>query len=46
LGNAISFPDLQEVRQIYRKQGVWSKVKRQLKEEGKLKISGEEAEKE
>jgi len=46
LGNAISFPDLQEVRQIYRKHGVWSKVKRQLKEEGKLKISGEEAEKE
>jgi len=36
LSNAISFPDIQKVREIYRKAGVWAKVKKQLKEEGKI----------
>ena len=36
LGNAISFPDIEYVREIYKKHGIWAKVKRQLKEEGKL----------
>jgi hypothetical protein len=30
------------VREIYRKNGIWSKVKRQLKEEGKLTPSGKQ----
>lgn len=36
LGNAISFPDIQVVRAIYKKRGVWSKVKKALQAEGKL----------
>jgi NAD-dependent dihydropyrimidine dehydrogenase PreA subunit len=42
LGEAITFPDLHNVREIYRKNGIWSKVKRQLKEEGKLTPSGKQ----
>ncbi len=38
LGNAISFPDIQQVREIYRREKVWASVKKQLMEEGKLKI--------
>ncbi len=36
LGNAITFPDLQELRKIYKEHGIWAKVKRQLIEEGKI----------
>jgi formate hydrogenlyase subunit 6/NADH:ubiquinone oxidoreductase subunit I len=36
LGDAISFPDIQIVRGIYKREGIWSKVKKQLQEEGKL----------
>ena len=38
MGKAISFPDIEGVREIYRKEHIWAKVKKQLKEEGKLKI--------
>ena len=38
LGNAITFPDVASVRQLYKKEGIWAKVKKQLEEEGKLKI--------
>ena len=40
LGEAISFPDIQSVRALYRQEGLWSKVKRQLQEEGKLVVQG------
>ena len=36
LGNAITFPDIEYVREIYRKHGIWARVKRRLEEEGKL----------
>lgn len=36
LGRAISFPDLTEIRELYKREGIWNKVKRQLKEEGKI----------
>lgn len=39
LGEAITFPDLQKVREIYKKNGLWAKVKKQLKAEGKLTLS-------
>ena len=38
LGEAITFPDLQGLRQLYKKEGIWAKVKKQLAEEGKLQI--------
>jgi len=38
LGDAISFPDIQAIRELYKKEGIWAKVKKQLKEEGKLKV--------
>jgi len=36
MGNAITFPDPSCVRELYRKEGIWAKVKKQLKEEGKI----------
>jgi hypothetical protein len=36
MGNAISFPDKETIREIYKKEKIWSKVKRQLEEEGKI----------
>ena len=38
MGKAISFPDIESVREIYKKEHLWAKVKKQLTEEGKLKI--------
>ena len=38
LGNAISFPDLSTIRDLYKKEGIWSKVKKDLEENGKLII--------
>jgi len=35
-GNAISFPDVKRLRELYRREKIWAKVKRQLTEEGKL----------
>ena len=40
-GKAITFPDIEKVRGIYKKEGIWAKVKKQLVEEGKLKIGKE-----
>lgn len=41
LGNAISFPNIEELRELYCKQGIWGKVKKQLLKEGKLSIKKE-----
>jgi MinD superfamily P-loop ATPase len=38
LGKAIAFPDLGQVREIYKKNGLFAKIKKQLKEEGRLNI--------
>jgi len=38
LGEAISFPDADELRELYRREGIWAKVKKQLEESGKLKL--------
>lgn len=35
--NAITFPNIQQMRKTYKKEGIWAKVKKQLKEE-KIKI--------
>jgi MinD superfamily P-loop ATPase len=43
LGNAIAFMDIEEVRDIYRREGIWAKVKKQLAEEGKLQVRKEPA---
>jgi len=34
LGNAITFPDIQIVRDIYKRENIWSKVKKQLRRDG------------
>lgn len=39
LGNAISFPDTSGLRDLYRREGIWAKVKKQLEESGKLKAN-------
>ena len=39
LGKAISFPDIAELREVYKRESIWAKVKKQLGEEGKLKTS-------
>lgn len=36
LGNAITFPPIEPVREIYRREKIWSKVKRELKDKGIL----------
>ena len=36
LGNAITFPDIETVRELYKKKGIWAKVKKDLKEKGKI----------
>jgi NAD-dependent dihydropyrimidine dehydrogenase PreA subunit len=38
LGEAISFPKVEYIRGIYKKEGIWSKVKAELTAEGKLQI--------
>lgn len=37
MGNAISFPEKETIREIYKREKIWSKVKKQLEEEGKIK---------
>lgn len=37
MGEAISFPDIKELREVYKKEKIWSKVKRQLEEGGTIK---------
>lgn len=38
-GNTITFQDIKTIRELYKKAGIWSKVKKQLQEEEKLKIN-------
>jgi formate hydrogenlyase subunit 6/NADH:ubiquinone oxidoreductase subunit I len=35
-GRAISFPDVENLRDLYRREKIWAKVKERLIEEGKL----------
>ena len=37
LGRAISFQDIESVRELYKKEDIWSKVKEELKKKGKIK---------
>ena len=37
LGRAISFQDIESVRELYEKEGIWGKVKEELKKKGKIK---------
>jgi len=37
-GNAISFPDKNALRELYQKERIWSKVKKELKKEGLLEV--------
>jgi len=41
LGNAITFPEIRTVRELYKKEGIWANVKKELSEEGKLKLKEE-----
>ena len=36
MGEAITFQHIEKLRKLYRKEKIWSKVKKVLKEEGKL----------
>ena len=36
LGNAITFPDIESIRELYQKEGIWAKVKKDLKDKGKI----------
>ena len=36
LGDAITFPDIKKLRDLYKREGIWAKVKKQLKQEGKI----------
>jgi NAD-dependent dihydropyrimidine dehydrogenase PreA subunit len=36
-GKCISFPSLEDLRQVYKQHGIWAKVKQVLKAEGKVK---------
>jgi len=35
-GEAITFPNIEYIRKIYQKEHIWSKVKKQLLDEGKI----------
>lgn len=35
-GEAISFPDVHELRELYKKEHLWAKVTKQMKKDGKL----------
>ena len=39
LSEAITFPDLQKIRDIYKQNKIWSKVKRELEDQDKLNSS-------
>ncbi|GAK56679.1 conserved protein [Candidatus Vecturithrix granuli] len=36
LGEAITFPERAYIRDLYKREGIWGKVKKQLQDEGKL----------
>ena len=38
MGKAISFPAISELHALYKKEGLWAKVKKQMEEEGELVI--------
>ena len=38
MGEAISFQNIENIRELYEKEKIWSKVKKVLKQEGKLAI--------
>ena len=42
LGKAISFPEISTLRELYKKEGIWAKVKKQLEAEGKLTVKKEQ----
>ncbi len=37
-GRAISFPDIEELRELYKREGIWGKVREKLIKEGKIKV--------
>ena len=37
LGNAITFPNIEELRQLYKKENIWNMVKEDLRKAGKIK---------
>ena len=39
LGKAISFPNIEDVRALYKKEGIWTKMKNYLKKQGKITSS-------
>jgi epoxyqueuosine reductase len=39
-GNAITFPDKKTIRELYQKERIWSKVQKELKEDGLLEVKG------
>jgi len=39
-GNAITFPDKKPLRELYQKERIWAKVKKELTEAGKLQVEG------
>ena len=41
MGRAITFPDIETVRAIYKEQKIWQKVKEDLKKSGKLTDKGQ-----
>lgn len=44
-GNAITFPDKKPLRELYQKERIWAKVKKELVKAGKLQIEGNDNEK-
>lgn len=38
LGNAITFPDIEGIHEIYKLESIWKKVRKQLIEAGKLNV--------
>jgi len=36
LGKAISHPDISTLRELYKREGIWAKVKKQMEQQGKL----------
>lgn len=39
VGEAITFPSIEQVRELYKKEKIWSKVKKVLEEEEKLGVA-------
>lgn len=41
-GEAISFPNIEGIREIYSRERIWKKVKKYLMAQGKLEVKGEQ----